>query len=267
MADKKSFELDSGLPDDYVIVVEGAEFGFREVYRGGEVPLLILHCASPDTETREELFSIGTGWEIVPGGERVEGRKQFLASSWLGRLIVRCDELDMPGFDGGDDGSVLDFIADRGDAWEAHIWVGLKFRMCREEVDFGEGIGIKKHIMPTECLGLLTATDAAAFAGSTDEEGDFADSGEVNFDEPGEGKTAPLVDTETEPEPEPEAEPEADEQDKVVLALLKPLAEEADTVVDFQTAAVSSHASTLSDEWLGRLMDVEKAKEIYEELQ
>ena len=44
MADKKSFELDSGLPNDYETVVENAEFSYREVYRGGDVPLLILYC-------------------------------------------------------------------------------------------------------------------------------------------------------------------------------------------------------------------------------
>jgi len=255
MADKESFELDSGLPDDYEIVVERAEFGYREVYRGGDVPLLILYCASPDTETREELFTIGTGWEVVTGGERVEGRPKFLASSWMGRLIVRCSELDMPGFEGGDNGTVLDFIADRGTAQDAHIWVGLKFKMHREEVDFGEGIGLKKHIMPTECLGLLTATEATAFAGSGDDAGDFADDGEeVDFDEAGEGKAEPLV--------QPEAEPDA--QDAVIKAFLKPLAEEADTVVAFQTAAVV--AGTLKDDWLARMMDAEKAKELYEEL-
>ena len=258
MADKESFELDSGLLDNYEVVVERAEFGYREVYRGGEVPLLILYCASPDTETREELFSIGNGWEVAGGGERIEGRPKFLASSWMGRLIVRCNELDMPDFDGGDSGSVLDFIADRGTAQDAHIWVGLKFKMHREEVDFGEGIGMRQHIMPTECLGLLTAVDAAKFAGGGDEADDFADSGEVDFDEPGEGKVEPLV--------QPDAEPEADPLDEVVLALLKPAAEEADTVVAFQTTVVSSYANTLSDEWLGRMMDPEKAKELYEEL-
>lgn len=259
MSDKQSFELDNGLPDNYEIVVERAEFGYRDVYRGGEVPLLILSCASPETETREELFSIGNGWEVVAGGERVEGRNKFLASSWMGRLIVRCSELDMPGFDGGDKGTVLDFIADRGTAQDAHIWVGLKFRMNREEIDFGEGIGKKQHIIPTECLGLLTAVDAAAFAGGTDEAGDFADdSEEVDFDTPGGGTVEQLT--------EPEPEPEADKQDEVVLALLKPAAEAAETVVDFQTTVVSSYASTLSDEWLGRLMDAEKAEQLYKEL-
>ena len=265
MADKKSFELDSGLLDNYEVVVENAEFGYREVYRGGEVPLLILYCASPDTETREELFSIGNGWEVAGGGERVEGRPTFLASSWMGRLIVRCNELDMPGFDGGDDGSVLDFIADRGDAQDAHIWVGLKFKMHREDVDFGEGIGVKQHIMPTECLGLLTATEATAFAESGDEADDFADSGEVDFDEAGSDEFKEQV-QEKAAELQPEAEPEADKQDEVVLALLKSVAEEADTVVAFQTTVVSSYASTLSGEWLGRLMDADKAKELYEEL-
>ena len=255
MADKESFELDSGLLDNYEIVVERAEFGYREVYRGGDVPLLILYCASPDTETREELFSIGNGWEVADGGERVEGRPKFLASSWMGRLIVRCNELDMPGFDGGDSGSVLDFIADRGTAQDAHIWVGLKFKMHREDVDFGEGIGVKQHIMPTECLGLLTAVEATAFAGSTDEADDFADDGEeVDFDEAGEGKAEPLV--------QPEAEP--DKQDEVMLAVLKPLAEEADTAIAFQVAAVS--AGILKDEWLLRVMDAEKAEQLYEEL-
>ena len=254
MAGKESFELDNGLPDDYEIVVERAEFGYRDVYRGGEVPLLILYCASPETETREELFSMGSGWEVVPGGERVEGKDKFPASSWLGRLIVRCNELDMPGFDGGDNGTVLDFIADRGTAQEAHIWVGLKFRMKREEADFGEQ-GKKTHIMPTECLGLLTAVDAAAFARSTDEVDDFADDdAEVDFDAPGEGKVEQLAD----PEPEP------NKQDEVMLAVLKPLAVEADTAIAFQVAAVS--AGILKDEWLLRVMDAEKAEQLYEEL-
>jgi len=257
MADKKSFELDSGLPDDYEVVVERAEFGYRDVYLSGEAPLLILYCASPEMEVREELFSIGRGWDVVPGGERVEGKQKFLASSWLGRLIVRCSELDMPSYEGGDNGTVLDFIAERGTAQEAHIWVGLKFRMKREEADFGER-GIHKHIMPTECLGLLTSTEAAAFAGSTNEAADFSEVGEVDFDESSPAKAEPL------PKPEPEPEPKADNQAEVILELLKPLAEKADTAVAFQVAAVST--GILKDEWLLRVMDTAKAEKLYEEL-
>jgi len=267
MANKESFELDNGLPDDYEIVVERAEFGYREVYRGGEVPLLIWYCASPGMETREELFSIGTGWKVTALGTSVEGRDKFLASSWIGRLIVRCSELDMPGFEGGDSGSVLDFIAQRGTAQDAHIWVGLKFRMSREEIDFGEGIGVKRHIMPTECLGFVEDVSAVAAANAAEDAADFADKGgEVDWDNEREGKEEPLAKAEAEPKAEPEPEPEPEAQDQVTLALLKPLAETAENVVAFQTAAVSSYASSLSDEWLGRLMDAEKAKQIYEEL-
>ena len=254
---KESYELDTGLIDDYEVVVENAYFGFHEKYLGGDLPLLILSCASPDEDmaVRDELFSIGRGWEVAPGGERVEGKEgkeKFLASSWIGRLIVRCSELDMPGFDGGDGGSVLDFIADRGSAQEAHIWIGLRFRMKREEADFGD-MGKKSHIMPTQCLGLMTGADITSAKNAI--EADFADYGEaVNFD--GEASAEPLA----------KAEPATDEQDQVALALLKPLAEAAETLVDFQTTAVASYASKLSDEMLGRLMDPERAKTLYEEL-
>ena len=262
---KESFELDSGLPDDYEVLIERAEFGFRDKYRGGDVPLLVLYCASPGMETREELFTIGTGWEITAVGTSVEGRSKFLASSWVGRLIVRCNELDMPDFEGGDNGTVLDFIAERGTAQDAHIWVGLKFRMCREEVDFGEGIGLRRHIMPVECLGFVEDVSAHVAAKAAEEGADFADDGaEMDWDEKGEGKEEPLAEAKTEPTAEPE--PEAEEADQVTLALLKPLAEAADNVVAFQTTAVSSYASNLSDEWLGRLMDAEKAEQVYKEL-
>ena len=212
-------------------------------------------------ETREELFSIGSGWEITAVGTSVEGPSKFLASSWIGRLIVRCNELDMPGFEGGDKGTVLDFIAERGTAQDAHIWIGLKFRMIREEIDFGEGIGLKRHIMPAECLGFVEDVSAEVAAKAADEAADFADDGaEVDWEGTPEGEEEPLPKSEPEPEPEPQG------QDVVVLALLKSVALEADTVVDFQTAAVSSHASKLSDELLGRLMDPEKAEQLYEEL-
>jgi len=254
---KASFELDSGLPDDYEVVVENAHFGFHEKYRGGDVPLLILSCASPDADmdVRDELFSMGGDWKVVPGGERVEGKEKFKASSWLGRLIVRCSELDMPGFEGGDNGTVLDFIADRGTAQEAHIWVGLRFRMKRETADFGER-GIHEHIMPSECLGLMTSADIAAAGGGEQRAGFGDDSGKVDFDETESAEAEQL----------PPPEPEADKQDDVVLALLRPAAQAADNVVAFQTTVVSSYATSLDSKWLARIMDGPKAEELYEEL-
>lgn len=171
---------------------------------------------------------------------------------------MRCSELSMPNYEGGDNGSVLDFIADRGTAQQAHIWVGLKFKMTREEIDFGKGIGLKQHIMPTKCLGLMTSAEVTAYAGSKDDAADFADdSAGMSFEEPAAGNVEPLVQT----APEAEAEPEP-----IVLALLKPLAKSADTAVAFQTAVVSSYAGSLSAEWLARLMDTEKAAELYKEL-
>ena len=249
---KESFELDSGLPTDYVVIVENAEFGYREHYQSGDTPLLIWHCKSPQMEPREELWSIGAGWEVAENGLRVEGKPRFPASSWFGRLIVRCAELDMPGYDG----KVLDFIAERGVAQEANIWIGLKFLMTREELDFGPDFGKRTHIMPTQCFGLVEEgaeiEEAEAWA-----EGD---TGAGAFDEPPEVQPQRLE--------QPTSEPDTSQEDGKMLALLRPFAEKASSVIEFQSTAVSNLGKALgeNDKWLGRMLNPEGAAELYAKL-
>lgn len=169
-----SYEPIEGLPDDFDFWITAASFGFRKEYMSGEVPLLIWEGESPDVETASVIWPIGSGWEVVDGGERVtnEKRERFVKASIYSRLLVRVVkglEVDM---------------RSRGEATEAKVWKGLGFHLRREELPFGAGIleekgGKTDHLMPVEFLGdrdkvvpaarvrVKGAVEAAGKAGAT----------------------------------------------------------------------------------------------------
>jgi hypothetical protein len=147
-ANKQDFELDSGLPDDFDAQISSATFGFKAEYRDGKVPLLLLELEGEEIEPTTAAFSIGTDWQITEGGHRVEhvrGKKRFVSTSMIGRLIERvAKQMEVP-------------LWERGFPTEADIWTGLAFHWKREEVNFGKGIleetgGKTTHLMPTDFL-------------------------------------------------------------------------------------------------------------------
>lgn len=144
---KDSWDLDSGLPDDFDFHITGASFGYRQEYMDGEVPLLIWEGESPDEDVESIIWPCGQGWEVVKGGAEVQHpkRNRFVKTSMMGKLISRVvNEL---GID----------MRSRGPATKADVWKGLGFHLKREEIEYGSGIledrgGKTTHLMPVAVL-------------------------------------------------------------------------------------------------------------------
>jgi hypothetical protein len=165
MTDKErdSWDLDSGLPDDFDFHITGASFGYRQEYMDGEVPLLIWEGESPDEDVESIIWPCGQGWEVVKGGAEVQHpkRNRFVKTSMMGKLISRVvNELgvDMRG---------------RGPATKADVWKGLGFHLKREEIEYGSGIledrgGKTTHLMPVAVLEKESKGKAKASAESAE---------------------------------------------------------------------------------------------------
>ena len=159
MADKErdSWDLDSGLPDDFDFHITGATFGYRQEYMDGEVPLLIWEGESPDEDVESIIWPCGQGWEVMKGGAEVQHpkRNRFVKTSMMGKLISRVvNELGVD-------------MRTRGPATKADVWKGLGFHLKREEIEYGSGIledrgGKTTHLMPTAVLEKSTKTKATA---------------------------------------------------------------------------------------------------------
>jgi hypothetical protein len=144
---KDSWDLDSGLPDDFDFHITGASFGYRSEYMDGEVALLIWEGESPDEDVDSIIWPCGSGWEVVKGGAEVEHpkRTRFVKTSMMGKLIDRV--VNQLGVD----------MRNRGPATRADVWKGLGFHMRREEIEYGSGIledrgGKTTHLMPVAVL-------------------------------------------------------------------------------------------------------------------
>ena len=88
---KDSWDLDSGLPDDFDFYITSATFGYRQEYMNGEVPLLIWEGESPDEDVESIIWPCGQGWEVIKGGAEVQHpkRNRFVKTSMMGKLISR----------------------------------------------------------------------------------------------------------------------------------------------------------------------------------
>ena len=156
---KDSWDLDSGLPDDFDFHITGASFGYRQEYMDGEVPLLIWEGESPDEDVESIIWPCGQGWEVIKGGAEVQHpkRNRFVKTSMMGKLISRVvNELSVD-------------MRSRGPATRADVWKGLGFHMKREEIEYGSGIledrgGKTTHLMPVAVLEKATRTKAKAGA-------------------------------------------------------------------------------------------------------
>ena len=144
---KDSWDLDTGLPDDFDFWITSSEFGYRNEYVSGEVALLIWEGESPDEDVDSIIWPCGSGWEVVEQGRKVQHPKRvrFVNTSIIGKLINRVvEELGVD-------------MAARGVATEASVWNNLGFHMRREELEYGTGIledkgGKTTHLMPVAVL-------------------------------------------------------------------------------------------------------------------
>lgn len=165
MTDKErdSWDLDSGLPDDFDFHITGASFGYRQEYMDGEVPLLIWEGESPDEDVESIIWPCGQGWEVVKGGAEVQHpkRNRFVKTSMMGKLISRVvNELGVD-------------MRNRGPAIKAEVWKGLGFHLKREEIEYGSGIledrgGKTTHLMPVAVLEKVAKGKAKATAESAE---------------------------------------------------------------------------------------------------
>jgi len=124
-----SWDTESGLLDNYDFEVEEAWFGEDEEADSDDGRIfLFIRGAAVDEEGEEydehrERYSTGKNWEVVEDGAEIEnasGKKRFNENAGLGRLINALVAL-------GDDEA--EFLASRGETYEASTFEGLKLHM------------------------------------------------------------------------------------------------------------------------------------------
>ncbi|MBA7613840.1 hypothetical protein ES703_21097 [subsurface metagenome] len=164
-ATREDFELESGLPDDFDAMITRSWFGFKEEYQKGQVPLLLLDLEGAEIEPQNVAFSIGADWKIVEGNrvEHPKGKKRFVATSMIGRLIDRV--VNKIGIE----------LWERGFPTEADIWTGYAFHWMREEISYPGLLETKggktTHLLPTDYLPDYKIGEAAAPAVEPELEG------------------------------------------------------------------------------------------------
>jgi len=151
---KETWELESGLPDDFDFWITSSAFGYLAEYtdvQGNPVPLLIWYGESDEGFEGPVTFSLGKGWEPSRDGKTVtnpaKSRKTFVKTSMVGRLIERSKEL-----------GALETISERGPATDASVWEGIGFHLKREDIEY-KGLmsdrgGKTPRLMPTAFLGI-----------------------------------------------------------------------------------------------------------------
>lgn len=167
MVDKaveESYELTTGLLDDFDCEVLDAWWATDARYNNGQTALLFWKVATDDEDAPEDessRWAAGADWESLDGGKTVEhpkGKTKFNVNSQVGNLISRAIELGA--------GPTL---MERGPAQSAEIWVGLKFHMKREEFTFNiQGEERKgNRLLPTAFYGVGDGTPLTS-AGSAE---------------------------------------------------------------------------------------------------
>lgn len=158
MGNEETYELTSGLLDDYDAEVEDAWFGTHPKFGNGQTAILYWKMKTDDDETPEVegMFSCGADWESLDGGKTVEhpkGKTKFSNQSAIGTLIARAIEL----------GAGPTLMA-RGPAQHAEVWVGMRFHMKRETYTYRIQGGEEKtgeRLLPEKYLG-AEGTDTTA---------------------------------------------------------------------------------------------------------
>lgn len=134
MAEKTSWDTESGLLDEYKFIVKEAWFGNDEEVENPDdrVFLFLRGEAFVDGELEDdehrERYSTGKNWEAVEDGAEAEnatGKNRFNQNAGIGRLINALVGL-------GEDEA--DFLASRGEAYEAATFEGLTMDMERKVV-------------------------------------------------------------------------------------------------------------------------------------
>lgn len=133
MATRDSWATESGLLDNYDMVVDEAWFGQDPSSDDDERIFLFLRGDAVDEEGEEheahtERYSTGKNWEVVEDGAEVEnatGRHKFNQNAGIGRLINALVALGE---------KEATFLSERGDTFESKTYKGLKLHMESREV-------------------------------------------------------------------------------------------------------------------------------------
>jgi hypothetical protein len=127
-----TFELSSGLIEDYTGTITDAYFGFDAAYNNGGTCLLKLVVSADDKTLFDggettQIYTVGEGFEPTNGGAQVAHesgkQKNFNKQSGVGLLIQSVADID-----GG-----LDILRERGTAFDAGIWKGLHVEFYAKE--------------------------------------------------------------------------------------------------------------------------------------
>lgn len=163
MPSEDLWATESGLLDDVDVTIEKAYFATDARYNQGFT--LLMHWEgttnSEDNPTFHEMIPCGDGWQSLDGGKTAthpKGKKRFVSSSVYGRIIDRCIN----------EFKIGDILRKRGTPTEAKVWVGLRFHMKREKLEFGSGLEARERLMPVKFLGV--AEQAPATKGETQEQ-------------------------------------------------------------------------------------------------
>jgi hypothetical protein len=240
------WETESGLPDDFNLTVTDAWFAKDARYKDGEVLLLHWHGTVEKDGEEEELetpiiFPCGSGWDSYDGGKTAEhekGRKRFISSSIYGRLIDRCVK----------DLGMMDLMIKRGDPKTAKVWVGLKFHLKREKIEFGSKLEPIERLMPDKFLGEVGKPAPAKETAKSKQE-TKPEAKEEAAAGPGEGAVTRSG--------EEAAAGSDDKKRKLLLAKLKAIAKKSDSFEQFYDEAVNLEEVVNDEEILAMVIDEE----------
>ena len=155
-----STNFDTGLLDDYDFTVTRAWFEGSEMYDGVSLKLEGT-TDSLDLPVITLYFSCGKAWSTKDGGKTIvhtsgKDGKNFNANVAYAKVIRRCLE----------DFNIGDLLNSRGNPWTAETWVGLRFHINNEVMEYGKDSGIdpKSKAMPSAFLGVVddAAVDSPA---------------------------------------------------------------------------------------------------------
>ena len=137
---------------EYEYTIKRAFYGKDSRYNNGLSTILHWEgetdSPNPDFREKEIFLSLGDGWDEQDDGKSVahnsgDPEKDFGRRSYYGMVIERCIK----------DLGIAKLLEARGEPTEAKVWEGLKFKMRREEINFGSNVGVKEREMPIEFLG------------------------------------------------------------------------------------------------------------------
>jgi hypothetical protein len=150
-----SYELSTGLPDDVVLCIGSASFGYDAAYDArantGKTTMLLKLLGYEDVteNTMTHMLSVGADWQTVDGRliEHPNGKNKINNQSSYGRWLSDCREVP----------TLWDYIINKGPATDATIWNNLKIHLLRRdfEVTFGGQKSTRNRLVPVAFMGFI----------------------------------------------------------------------------------------------------------------